>query len=218
MQFVVKKIHRNISDEELLADVKKTVISLGLNTISQEQYNQYGTYNSSTLTRRFGSWFKVLDLCNFVPSRSNINIPTCELFANLERIWITLGRQPKYAEIIKPLSRYSVGTYEKRFGSFYNALDEFVGYVNQEADNITLTVKEDVNTHNHKTKRNPSDRLKVQVLMRDGNRCRLCGIECNDGLHNIHFDHIIPWSKGGETELDNLQVLCSDCNLAKGNI
>lgn len=84
--------------------------------------------------------------------------------------------------------------------------------------NIALTTdiytKENIK---HKTNREPSARLKVQVLMRDGNRCRLCGVECNDGLHNIHFDHIIPWSKGGDTTLDNLQVLCSDCNLAKGN-
>jgi 5-methylcytosine-specific restriction endonuclease McrA len=70
----------------------------------------------------------------------------------------------------------------------------------------------------HFTKREPSDRLKVQVLMRDGNKCRLCGVVCNDGLHKIHFDHIIPWSKGGETVLENLQVLCSDCNLSKGNL
>ena len=53
--------------------------------------------------------------------------------------------------------------------------------------------------------------------MRDGNRCQICGVKCNDGIHKIHFDHIIPWSKGGETTLDNLRVLCSDCNLALGN-
>ncbi|MGE4613767.1 MAG: HNH endonuclease signature motif containing protein, partial [Planctomycetota bacterium] len=33
----------------------------------------------------------------------------------------------------------------------------------------------------------------------------------------IHVDHIVPLSKGGETTLDNLQVLCIDCNLGKGN-
>ena len=38
------------------------------------------------------------------------------------------------------------------------------------------------------------------------------------GLHNIHFDHVIPWSKGGETTLENLQVLCLACNEAKGNM
>ena len=166
--------------------------------------------------RRFGSWFNVLSLCDLQPSRSKINIPNVELFHNLENIWLTLGRQPKYQEISKPLSLYSVGIYEKRFGSFYNALEQFVQYINKEETDYKPILK--IQPTNHKTRRNPSNRLKIQVLMRDGNRCRLCGIECNDGLHNIHFDHIIPWSKGGETTLDNLQVLCSDCNLAKGDL
>ncbi|THU38508.1 HNH endonuclease [Niastella caeni] len=26
---------------------------------------------------------------------------------------------------------------------------------------------------------------------------------------DIHFDHIKPWAKGGETILENLQILCS---------
>ncbi len=34
---------------------------------------------------------------------------------------------------------------------------------------------------------------------------------------NIHFD-ILAWSKGGETLLENLQVLCAEHNLAKGNV
>jgi len=70
--------------------------------------------------------------------------------------------------------------------------------------------------YKHKTKRNPSERLKVQVLMRDGNKCRLCGITVTGD--NIHFDHIFPWSKGGETVLENIQVLCETHNLAKGNL
>jgi len=30
-------------------------------------------------------------------------------------------------------------------------------------------------------------------------------------------DHIVPWSKGGKSVLENLQMLCTDCNLKKGN-
>jgi len=70
--------------------------------------------------------------------------------------------------------------------------------------------------YKHKTKRLPSERLKVQVLMRDGNKCRLCGITLTGD--NIHFDHVNPWSKGGETVLENLQILCAKHNLAKGDL
>ena len=217
MKFEVKKVNRNITNEELLADVKNIASIYGFTTMSQDAYVQYGKFHPSTLLRRFGSWFKVLELCDLKPSRSRINIPNEDLFANLEHIWLTLGRQPKYSEIQKPLSLFSVGTYEQRFGSWYNALDAFVLYTSDEETDIKPNARINKDGIKHTTKREPSARMKVQVLMRDGNRCRLCGVECNDGLHNIHFDHIIPWSKGGETTLENLQVLCNDCNLAKGN-
>lgn len=217
MKFEVKEVNRNIPNEELLADVKNIANTYGLTTMSQDIYVQYGKFHPTTLIRRFGSWFKVLELCDLKPSRSRINIPNEELFANIEQIWLTLGRQPKYSDIQKPLSLFSVGTYEQRFGSWYNALDAFVIYMSEEESVIKPNVRINKDGIKHTTKREPSARLKVQVLMRDGNRCRLCGVECNDGLHNIHFDHIVPWSKGGETTLENLQVLCSDCNLAKGN-
>ncbi len=33
----------------------------------------------------------------------------------------------------------------------------------------------------------------------------------------MEFDHIVPLSKGGRTELSNLQILCRKCNRSKGN-
>jgi hypothetical protein len=35
--------------------------------------------------------------------------------------------------------------------------------------------------------------------------------------NDIHFDHIIPWSKGGPTEENNIQLLCGTCNRKKSD-
>jgi len=34
--------------------------------------------------------------------------------------------------------------------------------------------------------------------------------------HDVHVDHVMPHSKGGSTDTENGQLLCSSCNLAKG--
>jgi 5-methylcytosine-specific restriction endonuclease McrA len=45
-----------------------------------------------------------------------------------------------------------------------------------------------------------------------------CGASAKDGIR-IHVDHIKPRSKYPKIELDinNLQILCDDCNIGKGN-
>ena len=57
--------------------------------------------------------------------------------------------------------------------------------------------------------------LRQDVLQRDNFTCRHCGRSAPEFV--MHIDHITPESKGGPTELDNLQVLCEDCNMGKGN-
>lgn len=67
-------------------------------------------------------------------------------------------------------------------------------------------------------KENISKGLRYDVLERDGHRCRSCGANPrSDGEVILHIDHIVPESLGGPTNMDNLQTLCADCNLGKGN-
>ena len=54
--------------------------------------------------------------------------------------------------------------------------------------------------------------IKITVLQRDRGKCVVCG-----GTDKLHFDHIVPISKGGTSiTTDNIQLLCARHNLAKG--
>jgi len=48
-----------------------------------------------------------------------------------------------------------------------------------------------------------------------------CGCGCRrrlppPGERGAHVDHVIPWAKCGQNDLNNLQLLWATCNLAKG--
>lgn len=51
-----------------------------------------------------------------------------------------------------------------------------------------------------------------EVYLRDQGKCKMCG-----SSDNLHFDHILPFSKGGSSKLtSNIQLLCARHNLQKG--
>lgn len=53
--------------------------------------------------------------------------------------------------------------------------------------------------------------VKLEVWKRDGGKCAVCG-----AIENLHFDHIIPWSRGGSSNTaKNIQLLCGKHNLEK---
>lgn len=63
-----------------------------------------------------------------------------------------------------------------------------------------------------------SDKLRYTILKRDNFKCRACGASpAKNPEVELHIDHIVPWSKGGETTPENLQTLCSKCNIGKSD-
>ncbi len=53
--------------------------------------------------------------------------------------------------------------------------------------------------------------VKLEVWARDSGRCVTCG-----ATNELHFDHIVPFSKGGTSlKAENIQLLCARHNLSK---
>ena len=93
-------------------------------------------------------------------------------------------------------------------------------------------------------KKKPGKDLKQALIERDGYRCRFCGIpvickEIRKAMHKLYedelpwnryknteqhaafqcmwmqFDHLLPHSRGGRTELANLVITCAPCNFGR---
>ena len=58
--------------------------------------------------------------------------------------------------------------------------------------------------------------LKRTLLRESGPICPGCGIDFSPNLHNFQIDHIVPVSRGGSGDIENLQLLCYGCNRSKG--
>lgn len=110
--------HNNagVDPQEALSDLRAVATKLGRSTVTNSAYCTHGRYSDGPLIRALGSWNGALQAAGLDVSK-RARIPDDELFENLARVWCALGRQPKYGEVTKPLSAFSTGTYESRFGS-----------------------------------------------------------------------------------------------------
>ena len=133
-----------------------------------------------------------------------------------------------------PLSKLHISSYERKFGTWRNALEKFVEYINSKDDSeeppkeVPQKILAIVPTKNTKpekkqiilkrTNRIANLRQRFRVMKRDGFKCVLCGSSPATQVGcELHIDHIVPWSKGGETVEGNLRTLCSSCNLGRSN-
>lgn len=57
-----------------------------------------------------------------------------------------------------------------------------------------------------------SQTTKKIVFTRDGGICQCCG-----SSYSLEYDHIVPFSCGGDSNPSNIQLLCRKCNRSKSN-
>ena len=221
MEFKLAEYHNTkIEDDDLLDDMKSVIKKISVSSLTMAEYDANGKYNSSTIIRRFGTWNKALSLIGV--ELNNRHFSEEELLSNIEKVWIFKGKQPSRRDMDnKNISSISSGAYLRKYGKWTVALKTFIEYINMD-DTIQTKIDkscEEDKLLTHKTSRDINLRLRFKVLSRDCFKCCMCGASpAKDPSVELHVDHIIPWSKGGETTIDNLQTLCNNCNWGKSNI
>ncbi len=218
------QIGKRLTNEEILSELRQLANKLNKKELTIEDINTHSEIISPYILRsRFGSWTNAVNQSGLKISLHGKRYSDEDCYENILNLWTHLQRQPSYSEINKFPSKVGGKAYVIRWGSWTKSLEAFIERINSD----TIEQKQEV----HQTvilksrdkiieedKRDIKLGLRWKILNRDKFRCVICGsspaVEINCKLH---VDHIIPFSKGGKTLIENLRTLCKNCNLGKGD-
>jgi len=229
-----------ISETEKLEELERAAEYFHYIEFSWRDFDRISNISASAIKVHFGSWKKALSALRVSLQNKGLDLSprpyaplriysNKDLFDEMERIWKIVGQRPSRNEWEKSNPRISYSVYKIRFGSWTKGCEKFIEYKIggdiSSSDFILFerpaTLKQtevEYDTYKKETSRNVPLKLRLMVLTRDNFRCVFCGKSpATDPGTKLHIDHIIPYSKGGESLLENLQTLCEECNIGKGN-
>lgn len=222
--------NRKLSKEQIIKELQRVAKILNKNSFTANEFEQHSEMSrtSKGFYREFGSFKKAMEAADLIPPIESKRYDDTERFENLLNVWTHYGRQPSYSEMKTYPSIVGPKAYVTRWGSWTKALVAFVEIVNKDIQEQDIAEKDDnkvrVKADSKRKTIKEEDRreiklgLRYKILSRDNFKCIKCGDSpATNPQCKLHVDHIIPFSKGGKTRIDNLQTTCSDCNLGKGN-
>lgn len=212
--------NRPRSKEELVLEIKQIANCVGISEFTRDRYvAESGAYRS--VIREFGSWRDALRAAGLPQRKAGRRYTDEECFENLFTVWMHYGRAPQNSEMKLPPSTVGPKAYMLRWGTWLKALEAFVHEANADSEHCTLVpapIAISTATVVITEPRAIPAGTRYRVLIRDRARCVLCGrTPAAEPTIELHIDHIIPWSKGGSNQEENLRVLCKDCNLGKSD-
>lgn len=132
MEFELNEYHRNITNEELLADIERVAKSLNKNPLTQRDYKGHGKYGLNTIRRHFGSWNKAIELCGMQPNvlqlgaalagHEHHTADTHELLDDIRRVARLLNKEFISSGEYKTYGSFSIATCYNRFSTWKEAL------------------------------------------------------------------------------------------------
>ena len=221
------------STERILEELKAVALLHNYKRFGWRDFDKISSISGSVVKNHFKGWNNAIlalekELGFNLQIEKKNQIAEIELFKEMDRIWQEYGHRPSRNEWESLNPKFHYNTYKTRFGGWKNACDTFITFKkekdfdNEELINTAPIIEEILKDKGLVKKevvsRSVSPGLKIKVLQRDNMRCCYCGKSpaTNFGVI-LHIDHIIPFAKGGKTEIDNLQTLCFDCNIGKSD-
>lgn len=220
------------SNEELLEMLRAVAEKLGKSELTKDEAEQHSEIRRYTIQKRFGSWANGLKAAGLQQAKLGKRYTDDECFENLLALWTHYGRPPQHKEMSLQPSKVGGKAYVKRFGTWNKALAAFVDRVNSdnsgpaeggpEATPLTDTALSGIDGRPRSTPEEDQREIRLglrfAILRRDRFRCVTCGSSpATQPGCVLHVDHILPFSKGGKTLIDNLRTLCAACNVGRGN-
>ena len=230
---------QKIPRSQIVKELRRVADLLGTRELTIDAFEEHSHFGATVARKEFGSWHKATQEAGLIGnSRGEANTDE-DCFDNLLAVWTHHGRPPTLREMSRPPSEIGVHAYVRRFGGWIKALEAFAARVEEDAvqpspaalaaasqpvmDQASPSVEPPAKQKVGPIRLSECDRreirlgLRYTVLYRDRFRCVVCGRSPATSLGIVlHVDHILAWSKGGKTTVDNLRTTCADCNLGKG--
>ena len=125
MKFELNEWKRQLTDEEIIADIQKTAATLGEDYISISTYKLYGKYSQTAIQAHFGTWKNTLTLAGLRTERNSAELKLIsdeEYFDDLRRVAKLLNKKTVPYEEYRKYGKYSAEYIFSRFGKWNDFL------------------------------------------------------------------------------------------------
>jgi hypothetical protein len=217
-KYSIDRIRSQFSKDELIDSLKQFSRIRNDSPFGMRDYDSwsYRRASSDTIRRYFGTWGKALQSAEIRTGRGHKLDPK-EMVIAFKTCWRQCGAVPRVSQLEAFLDKNKCPFRYKSYLNFWGGLGKLASLVVQVERG---EVAESKLYERQKTKavlnRAIPLKLRYAVLKRDEKRCVKCGANPeSDKSTKLQVDHITPVSKGGRSEMGNLQTLCFACNQGK---
>ena len=122
MKFKLEPNRRDITKEQVLADIVDVAAKLDVDSLTINQYDKNGQYGSSLARQRCGSWLKAIGEAGLSVKRKNSKASPEEFIPYLKLVAKILDKSSVTQGEYQIHGRFSSGTISHHFGGWLKAL------------------------------------------------------------------------------------------------